>query len=126
MTVLRPRVYVAGPITQGNLQENIDRAREATRRLIESGFSPLCPHLTCFLAGNEPSVTAGVLPEVWLEIDVQWVKVSHALLRLPGPSLGADHEEAVALTRRIPVYCDLALLIRDREQLGPRSYSRGR
>jgi hypothetical protein len=122
MTVLRPRVYVAGPITQGN----IDRAREATRRLIEAGFAPLCPHLTCFLAGNEPSVTAGVQPEVWLEIDCEWVKVSHALLRLPGPSVGADHEEAVALTRRIPVYCDLALLIRDRLELGLPSFSRGR
>lgn len=126
MTILRPRVYVAGPITQGNLQENIDRAREATRRLVEAGFAPLCPHLACFLAGNEPC-TPGPFPhEVWLEIDVQWVKVSDALLRLPGPSIGADHEEAVALTRRIPVYCDLALLIRDREELGPRSYSRGR
>jgi hypothetical protein len=126
MTVPRPRVYVAGPITQGNLQENIDRAREATRRLIEAGFAPLCPHLTCFLAANEPSATAGFPPEVWLEIDVQWVTVSHALLRLPGPSQGADHEEAVALTHRIPVYCDLALLIQDREELGQPSYFRGR
>jgi hypothetical protein len=126
MTMIRPRVYVAGPITQGDLQQNIDRAREATRRLIEAGFAPFCPHLTCFLAGNEPSVTAGVPHETWLEIDVEWVKVSHALLRLPGPSVGADHEEAVALTHRIPVYCDLALLIRDREQLGSRFYSRGR
>jgi hypothetical protein len=126
MTSLRPRVYVAGPITQGNLQENIDRAREATRRLIEAGFAPFCSHLNCFLATNKPSATAGFPPETWLEIDVQWVKVSDALLRLPGPSIGADHEEAVALTRRIPVYCDIALLIRDRAELGPRLYSRGR
>jgi hypothetical protein len=34
----------------------------------------LCPHLTCFLAGNEPSVTAGFPPEVWLEIDLRMGK----------------------------------------------------
>jgi len=41
---------VAGPLTSsGNVLENLDAAILATRALIDAGFAPFCPHLTCYV-----------------------------------------------------------------------------
>lgn len=42
--------------------------------------------------------------EDWLGIDLEWVAVSHGVLRLPGDSVGADREVAHAQALGIPVY----------------------
>lgn len=36
--------------------------------------------------------------EDWMRIDLAWLEAAHALLRLPGPSAGADREVALAHT----------------------------
>lgn len=107
---MRTRVYIAGPISKGCLQHNIDQARDAARRLIEAGYAPFCPQLTCFLESNAPSATSGFPHETWLDVDLPWVAVSHAVLRLSGESKGADQEVAFAEEMGIPVYCNLARL----------------
>ena len=118
----RPRVYIAGPISKGNLQENVDRARDAARKLIKAGAAPLCPQLTVFMSSNTPTIdgsdpdnpkNTGFDHSVWIDVDRQWVQVSQAILRLPGESKGADAEVEHAVGCGLPVYFSLDGLIED-------------
>lgn len=111
---MKTRVYVAGPITkpEGGLQENIDQARAAGLALLRAGYSPMVPHLTCFFAGNTPEVLpAGTTASDWYAVDLPWVSVSQAVLRLPGASVGADLETGEAYRRGIPVFYDVLSLL---------------
>jgi hypothetical protein len=107
----RTRVYIAGPISKGDLQSNIDRGTIAATELLRAGFAPLCPMLTCYMDGVPPSALAGVDEEVWYDSDLPWVAVSDCVLRLPGASVGADKETDLAETLGIPVYYDLGRLV---------------
>ena len=102
--MMRRRVYISGPLTSsGNVNENLDRAMHAARALIEAGFAPFCPHLTIHVdpVGEYPHAT-------WMEIELPWVSVADALLRLPGESLGADLEVTRAEEAGIPVFATVA------------------
>lgn len=116
---MRKRIYLAGPLTCGDLAVNINRATEAFNRLMELGFAPMCPHWSCFAGGVKvrelnpegPTVIAEAQVQPtkatyaeWLDLDFAWVRVCHALLRLPGESTGADAEVAHARERGIPVF----------------------
>lgn len=95
----RTRVYVAGPLSTGDRRANVQKAMDVGRELIQAGFAPLVPHLTDFL---DPTDALGW--ETWIDVDLVWVAVSDALLRLPGDSRGADREVAHAESLGIPVY----------------------
>ncbi len=104
---MRPRVYISGPLTSsGNERENVAAAIEVTRQLIEAGFAPFCPHLSYQVdpVGEYPHDT-------WMEVDLPWVAVSAAMLRLPGESLGAEIEERYAATVGIPVFRSISDLV---------------
>lgn len=108
----RLRVYIAGPISKGDLRLNIDQARAAARWLIQAGFAPLTPQLTCYMVGDTPTADGGGFDHAeWMEVDLPWVDVADAVLRLRGHSPGADEEVARAEARGIPVYTDLETLI---------------
>lgn len=96
----RKRVYISGPLlSSGDVEQNVADAMEAAIDLIAAGYAPLCPHLTWYLDQD------GDIPHaVWMEIDLPWVSVSDAVLRLPGPSAGADQECREAFDRGIPIY----------------------
>jgi len=49
--------------------------------------------------------------DTWVAVDLQWVAVSDAVLRLPGRSSGADAEVRHAQHLGIPVYHDIEELI---------------
>jgi hypothetical protein len=112
---VRKRVYIAGPITKGDLAHNIRQAEAAFYALLKAGLAPLCPHWSCY--GSGPQVTTfgtvyataaavhpGTTHDDWLDADLPWVAVSHAVLRLPGESSGADKEVALAGSLGIPVF----------------------
>jgi hypothetical protein len=107
------RVYVAGPITKGDLQHNIEQARVAGRALMAAGFAPMVPHLTCFMGpDNVPeALPNGTKAEDWYGIDLPWVAVCDAVVRLPGESVGADKETELATRLGIPVYHSVENLI---------------
>lgn len=108
----RTRVYIAGPISKGDLSDNIDRGTNAASDLLRAGFAPLCPMLTCYMNGVPPSATAGFDdPNVWYDSDLPWVAVSDCVLRLPGESIGAEKEVALAKTLGIRVYGDVDYLV---------------
>lgn len=110
----RTRVYIAGPITKGDLATNIKRATDAALDLLRAGYAPLCPHLTCYMGGPTPEVLpCGTRHEDWYGVDLPWVAVSQAVLRLPGESVGADLEVAKAVEFRIPVFDTLAELLKE-------------
>ncbi|HEY1188318.1 MAG TPA: hypothetical protein VGE74_11710, partial [Gemmata sp.] len=103
MPILGPvRVYIAGPITKGDLQHNINQASEAFERLALAGLAPFCPQWSAFAGPcSRPyhisQVVGFAKPQPnklthadWLRVDLAWVRCASAVLRLPGESVGAD------------------------------------
>lgn len=106
---MRPRVYIAGPISKGDLPTNIRNASETFFRLLRAGFAPFCPHWSAYSGGPYDRPVANHLPcgtshDDWMGADLPWVAVSDGLLRLPGESAGADKEVEAAWKCGIPVF----------------------
>lgn len=93
------RIFVSGPYTKGDTQQNVKFSMDITNDLINLGFAPYCPHLTHFLHLNQFQPY-----EKWLEIDLEYLKICDAILRLPGESKGADLEVSFAVKNKIPVF----------------------
>ena len=91
MTRWKARVYVAGPYTQGDTDDNVYQAIKAGDRLLELGYLPFIPHLNHFWALAFPHPY-----RVWANWDNEWLLLCDCVLRLPGYSPGADEEERVA------------------------------
>lgn len=122
------RVYIAGPISKGDLKRNVDQATEAFVALAKAGLAPFCPHWSVY---SKPCEAAPPMPDGrqcvscvgdwqgndqmshadWLGVDLPWVGVANAVLRLPGESTGADREVAFAESLGIPVYHSLREVI---------------
>jgi len=93
------RVYVAGPYTKGDVAVNVRTAVEAGDRLLKTGHLPYVPHLMHFWHMLFPGPY-----EQWTAMDLEWIWVCAALVRLPGDSNGADEEVAVAKRLGIPIF----------------------
>lgn len=120
----RRRVYLAGPISKGDLVANINQATDAFVQLARAGLAPWCPQWSCFSTGAVRGLVAapdgtlgkhvyavgtaagggGLTHADWLDTDLAWVGVAEAVLRLPGESTGADVETAHARALGIPVF----------------------
>jgi hypothetical protein len=92
-------VYIAGPISQGDLRANVRQACDAGVRLLKAGIAVHVPHLTCYMgqvyegAGAIPEVLPrGTVIEDWYGMSLVEARRCDAVLRLPGPSRGADLE----------------------------------
>lgn len=113
-TAARKRVYIAGPISKGDLAHNINQATAAFLALARAGLAPWCPHWSAFSGGvGRVGYTvvgiAGANPNDlrhadWLAVDLPWVAAADAVLRLPGESTGADREVELARLMGIPVF----------------------
>lgn len=97
------RIYVAGPYSRGDREANVRRAIDAGTAILALGHAPLVPHLNHFWHERAPHSEA-----TWLALDCAWLEVADAVLRLDGPSDGADHECALAHELGLPVYRALA------------------
>jgi hypothetical protein len=93
-----PRIYVAGPYTQGDVAQNVARALHLADWLAREGCAPFVPHLSHFWHMQHAHTW-----QFWIEQDLQWLAVCDALVRLPGESQGAEVEviQARALGRPI-------------------------
>ena len=102
----RPRVYVSGPISNGGTltaearENNMKDAIVFGTTLIELGYAPLIPHLGVIIEKTYGAIDQ----ETWLETELPWLRVTDAMLRIPGQSAGADKEAAFAEANGIPVY----------------------
>lgn len=96
---MRARVYVAGPISQGDFMLNIRRGIDAANDLRKLGFVPFCPFLDAFW-----QLVHHMDYEEMLAQDFAWIEVCDALYRMPGESPGADREVEYARSLGIPVH----------------------
>jgi nucleoside 2-deoxyribosyltransferase len=94
------RVYLAGPLTTGNMAVNVHVAVMTAERLRRAGFVPFPPHL--FVEWEK--IAPGATYEEWLELCFAWLEVCDAVLRMPGHSPGADREVEFARKLGIPVF----------------------
>ena len=105
----RPKVYVAGPMTDGGGQPNILTIKEGvvvSSFLMEWGYIPFCPQLSFWANQIRPTPY-----DTWIDYDKEWIEVCDCLLRLPGDSRGADLEAEYALSLGLPVFLDLMTLV---------------
>ena len=96
-------IYVAGPYSKGNIEENIYRAIETADNLRELGHTPYIPHLTHFW-----EMVIHHDYEYWMNLDLEWLAICDGVLRLSGDSDGADNEVKFAKSLKIPVYTDIS------------------
>ncbi len=102
------KVYVAGPYTHGDVEENVAAAMLAADALIRAGMAPYVPHLWHF------QHAAYLQPyEVWTALDMEWLRVCDAVVRIPGRSPGADAEVAEARRLGIPVFGSVEEAVRE-------------
>lgn len=99
-------VYVAGPYTKPDPCVNTRAAILVGEELWKAGFIPFVPHLTHLWHTVSPRPY-----QDWLDYDMHWLRVCHALLRFPGESSGADKEVAEAHRLGIPVFYSVADVI---------------
>lgn len=95
------RVYVAGPMTTGDIGQNIETAIDAADVLWGYDFIPFVPHLNAFY-----SLQCYHTYEEWMEYDFAWLDVCDCLFRVPGESPGADREVTKAQEWGKPVFYD--------------------
>ena len=100
-------VYVAGPYSKPDPEDNVIAAIDVTNKLIDLGFTPYCPHLTHYI--NQRVYRPY---EYWLAFDMHWLRLCDAVLRIPGESHGSDLEVAEAKARNIPVFYSIEELER--------------
>jgi hypothetical protein len=96
------RVYVAGAFTSptpAGVIDNVNRAIDAGNEVESLGFRAFIPHMSYWRDARHPRPY-----EEWMEIDEDWLEACDVLLRLPGPSSGADREIAAAKRMGIPVF----------------------
>ncbi|MFT5723283.1 MAG: hypothetical protein ACI9JN_000392 [Bacteroidia bacterium] len=96
------KIFISGPYTKGDVAQNVKMSMEVTNQLIDLGFAPYCPHLTHFLHMNNFQPY-----EKWLELDIEYMILCDAILRIPGDSAGADKEVELAKKRGILVFYDI-------------------
>lgn len=115
---MRKRVYLAGPISKGDLAHNVNQGTAAFVALAKAGLAPWCPHWSVYAKPCEPggydghavrcTGTVEGSPDMthadWMGIDLPWVQVADCVLRLPGESTGADMECSHANAHGIPVF----------------------
>lgn len=100
------RIYIAGPMSHGDIAVNVRNAMEAGSQIINAGHSPFVPHLYHFLHLHEPQEYG-----TWMRVDAAWVEACDALLRLPGHSPGADAEVELASRQGIRCFTEMDELL---------------
>ena len=100
------RVYVAGPYTLGDRSENLRRIMAATVEILDAGHEPFCPLLSFFIDLTHPRPW-----EDWMRLDLAWLKVAEAVVRIPGESRGADEEWMFAVSREIPCFFTVSAFV---------------
>lgn len=94
----KPYVYIAGPMTLGDMADNIRRAVRAAESVLAWGGIPYVPQTTFFWHLISPHVH-----DYWMSLDLPWLARCDVVIRLDGASVGADMEVAEANTLQLPV-----------------------
>lgn len=96
---MRPLIYISGPVSKGNWNDNLWAFNNVFERLVDLGFAPINPGWSMAYAGHH------LIPhDVWLEIDLPQVARADAVFRITGESDGADRECELARELGIPIF----------------------
>lgn len=118
--VRKPMVYIAGPISQGNQFVNCREAINWWWRLLKNwNVTPVCPQTSFALEMGKPHSQVDLTHQEWLDYDFQIIERCDAVLRIPGPSKGADEEVRFANSKGIPVFIAAEGLLNWRKQWKP-------
>lgn len=101
------KVYIASPYTIGDTAVNVRRQIKVADQLITLGFVPFVPLLCHFQHLVFPRSY-----DSWLIQDLEWLRSCDALLRLGGPSKGADLEETFAAELDLYIFYSVQNLVR--------------
>jgi len=93
------RIFVSGPLSHGDVYENVLKAQQVGAELIALGFAPFIPHLYHYLHVVNP-----IDYERIMAVDQAWLAQADGVVRIPGYSPGADREVALAKAQGIPVF----------------------
>jgi hypothetical protein len=94
-------IFLAGPIMGAGEEQQI-HVRNAiidAGRIRDAGYVPYVPHLNIFW-----DMVAPQSRDWWLTMNKEWLRHVGALVRRPGPSIGADLEVSWAQTLALPVF----------------------
>lgn len=96
---MKPKIYVAGPYTKGDVILNVRHAVEVGDYIVSLGGVPYVPHITMLWHTISPHDI-----DFWYDYDLEWLKSCSALYRIEGESTGADREVDHARSLSIPVF----------------------
>jgi hypothetical protein len=102
------KIFISSPYTIGDVAQNVKRQMDLANELMDHGYFPYVPLLSHFLHINNPRPY-----EDWLALDMQYLVICDALIRLEGASIGADREIEMAKFYAIPIYYSLNELLSD-------------
>lgn len=116
---MRPMVvYLSGPISNGGtatpeqIADNVRASLGTHVELMRAGFAVINPILTAYVDEMHD------IPwNTWITADLAILARCDAVLRLPGPSVGADQECAFAREKWIPVFVSIDDLVRYRDRM---------
>ena len=98
-------IYVSGPYTVGDTEENVAKAIDLGVKLRDMGHVPIIPHLSHYVHARNPRNY-----RYWMDWDLELLSRCDAIYRLPGESPGADEEVAFMVARAKPVYTSLEMI----------------
>ena len=102
------RIFITGPMSSsGEPGPNINKAGKAAQQLLLAGFAVYVPHVNWLIDIAFPTE-----PRFWWQNSLEWLRVSDGILRLPGPSKGAERETEFAEEKGIPVFFSVDDVIR--------------
>ena len=107
------KIYIAGPYSAGNIMQvlkNISVGQKMAVRLLSYGFAVYCPFVDYQFAILESNLSK----ELFQKNSMEWVKVSDAMILLPGweGSGGTLREIVVAEKHGVRVFEDFNDLLR--------------
>lgn len=117
-------IYVAGPISKGDWDDNMRQAVKAHIMLVHAGLVPFVPHAASQLirdyVPDEAMHGLGTDSyEFWLDYDFSFIRdTCDCIFRLPGASWGTDREEEFAGSLSMPVFRNIDDVFDYAENLG--------
>lgn len=93
------RIYISGPYT-ADPESCTARAIDVGQIVLHAGHAPFVPHLSHYWETLHHVNDY----EHWMQIDLAWVETADLIIRVPGPSSGADREVELAESLGIPVF----------------------
>jgi hypothetical protein len=108
-------VYIASPYTRGDVEQNVRAQIDAAEIIRNAGHIPFAPLLSHYWNREYPHTW-----QYWMDLCLDWIRRVDAVIRLPGPSIGADMEANLARKLGLPVYDSTKGFLRDCEAANER------